>query len=127
MRIRRPEKQQRSLLWLFLSLHKLVDNPCFCRYKKKRMKWDEAKRARNLAKHGLDFAHASLVLDNPLRLDVETVRNNERRMQSFAYVFNRLAVLTVVHTGEDQRIISFRRASREGREVYHEWLAYRFE
>ncbi len=104
----------------------MLDTPCFCRYKK-HMKWDEAKRARNLAKHGLDFAHACLVLDNPLRLDVETVRNNERRMQSFAYVFNRLAVLTVVHIGVDQRIISFRRASRAEREVYHEWLAHRFE
>ena len=35
-----------------------------------------------------------------------------------------LAVLTFVHTGRDgaTRVISFRRASREEREVYDEWL-----
>ena len=44
-------------------------------------------------------------------------------MQSFAYVFEQLAVLTVVHLpGEPPHIISFRRASKEEREVYHEWL-----
>jgi hypothetical protein len=41
----------------------------------------------------------------------------------FAYMFDRLAVLTVVHLPEEQaHIISFRTASKEEREVYHEWL-----
>jgi uncharacterized DUF497 family protein len=45
-------------------------------------------------------------------------------VQSFSYVLNVLAVLTVVHTARDgkARIISFRRASTDEREVYHEWL-----
>jgi len=42
------------------------------------MKWDEAKRIRNLEKHGLDFIDAGEVLDNPFRLDVKTVRNNQK-------------------------------------------------
>ena len=87
------------------------------------MKWDEAKRQKNLKKHGLDFTNANYVLKSPLRLDVEVFRNNETRTQSFAYVFDYLAVLTVVHIESRKRIISFRRASREEREVYHEWLA----
>jgi len=87
------------------------------------MNWDEAKRQRNLKKHGLDFSNADYVLKSPLRLDVEIFRNNEIRTQSFAYVFDYLAVLTVVHIESRKRIISFRRASREEREVYHEWLA----
>ena len=91
------------------------------------MKWDEAKRIKNLVKHGLDFRNAGLVLESLFRLDVETVRNNERRTQSFAYVFERLAVLTVVHIQDGERILSFRRASREEREVYHEWLEKEFE
>ena len=90
------------------------------------MKWDEEKRVKNLMKHGLDFKDVGQVLDSPFRLDVETVRNNERRVQSFAYVFDRLAVLTVVHSGESERIISFRRTSRDEREVYHEWLENEF-
>jgi uncharacterized DUF497 family protein len=86
--------------------------------------WDEAKRAKNLAKHGLDFEHVDLVLKSPYRLDVEVVRSGEARVQSLAYVFDALAVLTVVYVaGSTTRIISFRKASREEREVYHEWLA----
>ena len=85
--------------------------------------WDEQKRVKNLDKHHLDFAGAGLVLDSQFRLDVESVRNNEERTQSFAYVFDRLAVLTVVHLpGTRPHIISFRTASKEEREVYHEWL-----
>ena len=85
--------------------------------------WNEQKRARNLDKHHLDFADAGLVLDSQFRLDVECIRNDETRTQSFAYVFDRLTVLTVVHLpGAPSHIISFRTASKEEREVYHEWL-----
>jgi uncharacterized DUF497 family protein len=91
------------------------------------MKWDESKRKKNIIKHGLDFSNANCVLESPFRLDIDIIRNNENRTQSFAYIFNYLAVLSVVHTGNGKRIISFRRASREEREVYHEWLAEEFE
>lgn len=90
---------------------------------KSRFSWDEIKRAKNLDKHHLDFADAALVLDSQLRLDIESVRNNEKRTQSLAYVFDRLAVLTVVHLQKDcPRIISFRTASEEERKDYHDWL-----
>lgn len=89
-----------------------------------RLTWDESKRLSNLAKHGLDFANANWVLDSAYRLDVEVLRGGELRMQSFAYVFDVLAVLTVVHAPRDGsvRVISFRTASGDEREVYHEWL-----
>ncbi|MGP1676626.1 MAG: BrnT family toxin [Burkholderiales bacterium] len=51
---------------------------------KSRLTWKEQKRAKNLDKHHLDFADAGLVLDSQFRLDVESVRNNEERTQSFA-------------------------------------------
>ena len=90
----------------------------------KPLSWDERKRTANMIKHGLDFANARWVLDSPYRLDVETTRSAEARIQSFAYVMNVLAVLTVVHTPRQQssRVISFRKASREECEVYYEWL-----
>ncbi|MFK5985820.1 MAG: BrnT family toxin [Pseudomonadota bacterium] len=91
------------------------------------MRWDENKRQKNLLKHGLDFFDSDSVLDNPFRLDVHVIRNKEHRVQSFAYVWDYLAVLTVVHTDNGERIISFRRASKEEREVYHEWLANEYE
>ena len=89
-----------------------------------RLIWDEAKRLANLAKHGLDFAAAGEVLHSRYRLDVPVRRAGERRVMSISYALGFLAVLTVVHTGRDgaTRVISFRRASREEREVYDEWL-----
>ena len=85
--------------------------------------WNDAKRELNLSKHQLDFADAEMVLGNPYRLDVVSVRNGQEREQSFAFVFERWAVLTVVHIpGEQPHIISFRPASQLEREIYHEWL-----
>jgi len=91
---------------------------------KTRLIWDEEKRISNLKKHGLDFSDADWVLDSIYRLDVESTRSGELRVQSFSYVLDVLAVLTVVHTARDDaaRIISFRPASNEEREVYYEWL-----
>jgi hypothetical protein len=65
-----------------------------------------------------------MVLDSPYRLDVESVRGGEERTQSFAYVFDVLAVLTVVHVAREDalRIVSFRPASEEERSAYHDWL-----
>jgi len=86
--------------------------------------WDEAKRQSNLLKHGLDFADAPEVLDSRYRLDISIVRGGELRMQSISYALGFLAVLTVVHTERDDatRVISFRHASNEEREVYDAWL-----
>lgn len=86
--------------------------------------WDETKRARNLSKHGLDFADADLVLENPYVLVVDSPRSGELRQQAFAYVFEALAVLTVVFVpGEARcRIVSFRPAKRNERRQYHDWL-----
>ena len=89
-----------------------------------RLIWDAAKRASNLRKHGLDFADAGWVLDSFHRLDSETRRGDEWRMESFSYVTDVLAVLMVVHTARDgaARVISFRPASDEESEVYYDWL-----
>lgn len=89
-----------------------------------RLTWDEAKRRRNLRRHGLDFAHAGEVIESRFRLDIAIVRRGETRTQSISYALGFLAVLTVVHTDRDgaTRVISFRRASKEEREVYDDWL-----
>ena len=50
------------------------------------MIWNETKRALNLEKHGLDFVDTGLVLSNRYRLEFETVRNEEVRRQTFAYI-----------------------------------------
>ncbi len=69
-----------------------------------------------------------MVLDSAYRLDVERTRNQERRTQPFAYVFDMLAVLTLVHVRRDEalRSISFRPASEVERNAYHVWLEHDF-
>ena len=91
--------------------------------------WDPEKRQTNLDKHGLDFIDAVAVLDSPYRLDVQSVQNQELRTQSFAYVFDVLAVLSVVHVSRENsmRIISFRPASEIERTAYHDWLENDFD
>jgi len=86
--------------------------------------WDEAKRASNLEKHGLDFIDADLVLESSCVQIVDSPRDGQARQQAFAYVFGQLRVLTVVFVpGEGRcRIISFRSAKRNEREAYHAWL-----
>ncbi len=87
------------------------------------LEWDEQKRRNNLLKHDLDFAEARWVLESDIRFDVESHRKGEPRTQSMAYVFDRLAVLTLVHIpGANVRIVSFRKASTKERKQYHEWL-----
>lgn len=87
------------------------------------MIWDESKRRQNIQKHGLDFADAELVLDNQYRLEFESIRNGEARRQTFAYVAEVLTVLTVIWLpGNKRRIISFRRAHKLEKEMYHAWL-----
>ena len=88
-----------------------------------RYQWDVTKRSANLAKHGLDFADADLVLESPHVLVLESPRKGEQRQQAFAYVFEVLTVLTVVYVpGDCHRLISFRPAKRKEREAYHDWL-----
>jgi uncharacterized DUF497 family protein len=91
---------------------------------KTKLTWDEKKRQGNIVKHGFDFADADLVLGSDIRLDIAVFRNGEERVQSFAYVFDRLAVLTLVHVARDNttRIISFRPANETESEEYYGWL-----
>jgi len=91
---------------------------------KTKLIWDETKRQINLQKHGLDFADASWVLDSRYRLDIVSMRHGEYRVQSFSYVMERLAVLTIIHVERQglARIISFRPASQLESEDYCEWL-----
>jgi uncharacterized DUF497 family protein len=86
--------------------------------------WDEAKRQSNLAKHGLDFAVVNAVLESRYRLDIASPQKGENRVQSYAYVMNKLCVLTVVHLDRDgaARIISFRDANEKESEVYYAWI-----
>ena len=91
---------------------------------KTRYTWDETKRGKNLRKHGLDLRDGWKVLESRYRLEIDSDRNQESRKQVFAYVYDVLAVLTLVYlpTEDIFHFISLRRASRKERDIYYEWL-----
>lgn len=84
--------------------------------------WDEAKRKSNLKKHGLDFADAYLVYENPDKCTYEASRDDEYRLMdvALAVIKGRLLTLVYCERGDKVRVISFRNASREERKRYEE-------
>lgn len=94
----------------------------YCSYNKLVIVWDENKRKSNLAKHGLDFADAFLVYENPEKLTLLSSRKDEDRRLDVAMIEVQGMVLALVYTerGQHVRVISFRIASRRERRRYAE-------
>jgi uncharacterized protein len=83
------------------------------------LEWDEAKRLKNEQRRGLDFRDAGLMFDGRPLTTAASRRNNEGRFVSTAEIDGKLYTVVWLWRGENQRIISFRRAS------YAEERAYR--
>ena len=89
--------------------------------------WDDAKNERNQRKHGVSFAAAQLVFDDPLHVTrQDRIENGEQRWQTVGLVGG-VAVLLVAHTWletdsgiEHIRIISARRATKLEGKVYEQ-------
>jgi len=75
--------------------------------------WDERKRRRNLAKHGIDFHDAEMIFDGPL-VTVEDTRENygELRYVALGLLADVVVSLTYTERGAQIRIISIRKALR---------------
>jgi uncharacterized DUF497 family protein len=75
--------------------------------------WDRKKASQNLAKHGVRFADAALVLDDPYAI---TVADNESEPSELRWVTlgtdpqGRVLVVVYTYRGEDLRLISARPA-----------------
>lgn len=82
--------------------------------------WDEHKRQSNLEKHGLDFADAHLVYENPAKLTLQSLERGEDRHVDIALVEVAGLVLALIYVPRDGdvRVISFRRASKTERRLY---------
>ncbi len=81
--------------------------------------WDEAKRARNLRKHGIDFAHAPEIFDG-LTLTAEDGRYDYGEQRFLTLGMLEGQVVSVAHTESAGgiRIISIRRATRHETHFY---------
>jgi uncharacterized DUF497 family protein len=82
--------------------------------------WDEAKRAVNLQKHGLDFLAAHRVYESANKITYRIQELPEERFLDLALVEIEGVVLALVYTTRNGnvRFISFRRASRRERRKY---------
>lgn len=82
--------------------------------------WDESKRTLNLAKHSIDFVDAIKVFHDTNRIELETERNGEQRLQTIGMVEGMTIILVAyIDRNKKKRIISARRASKKEREAYH--------
>ncbi len=84
-----------------------------------RYEWDNAKRAINLGKHGVDFRDIER-FDWGGALIMPEVRHNEQRFVASGFLDGRLHVVVYSRRGTYRRIISFRKANRREERRYAE-------
>jgi len=88
--------------------------------------WDEAKAAKNLRKHGIQFEDAVEVFDAPFSItEQDRIEGGEYRWQTLGTTINKTLLLLVVHTIHTEdgnieiiRIISARKANKKERARY---------
>ena len=84
--------------------------------------WDPQKAPTNLAKHGVRFSDAELVLYDPLAVTVEDEdAEDEQRLVTIGVdAVGRILVVVYTLRGDDLRLISARQATRRERRAYEE-------
>ena len=83
--------------------------------------WDTGKATSNVAKHGVRFADAALVFDDPVAITVvddESDPIEQRLVVLGADSAGRILVVVYIWRGDDIRLISARRAEPHEREEY---------
>lgn len=86
--------------------------------------WDENKNAQNLKKHGISFEEAQEIFDGIVFTAIdERFDYGEIREISIGAIQG-VVIVTVIHTERNQfiRIISARKATRQERETYYDYL-----
>jgi len=92
-----------------------------------RYAWDDKKRVENLKKHGLDFADAHTVIEDPLGAESVYFENGEERTNTIG-ALGPIIVAVATHTsrtdegGEVIRIISLRKATSKERRAYEDGI-----
>jgi uncharacterized DUF497 family protein len=83
--------------------------------------WDEQKRQKNLADHGLDFAGCDAIRDN-FTITREDVRHayGEKRLVTFGLLEGEVVVLVYIERRQGPHIISLRKAEKHEARYYFE-------
>jgi uncharacterized DUF497 family protein len=83
--------------------------------------WDNEKAAENLAKHGIPFAYATRVFDDPYHTEEEDPDfYDEVRYHAVGMVENLLIFVAYTYRHDNIRLISARKATPRERRQYHE-------
>ena len=80
--------------------------------------WDEAKSATNKEKHGIDFAEATAVWEDPRRVEVPARTVDEPRWLVIGRIGEKHWSAVVTYREGKARLISVRRARTEEVEIY---------
>ena len=89
-----------------------------------RFRFDPAKRAANLKKHGLDLADARQVIESGQTVTFEDKRfdYSEERFVTLGPLGDTLVAVVTAETEDHIRIISMRKADRHEQAIYRENL-----
>ena len=85
--------------------------------------WDENKAVKNLAKHGVSFAEAKTIFDDPLYVDfydLDHSEDEERYLIVGESNRGRLLIVSYTERRESIRIISAREVTKSESEAYEE-------
>ena len=83
--------------------------------------WDEAKRRKNLEKHGIDFVRAKQIrLDDVLEVRSAQHRYSEPRHLAYGLISGRIIAVVFTWRGDKIRLISARRARHHERKAYQD-------
>jgi len=87
------------------------------------IRWDEAKRKKNIRDHGIDLAEVACVFDAPM-VTVEDQRESygEQRLLSLGWFRNRVVFLVWTERNDCARMISCRYGDKHETRAYFETL-----
>jgi len=85
-----------------------------------RYRYDPAKKAVNLRKHGLDFDDAPKVIESDANVTFEDRRFDygEQRFITMGLLNGEVVVVVTAETDEEIRVISMRKAEQNEQEIY---------
>ena len=86
------------------------------------VEWDPDKAIANASRHGVDFADAAIALEDPNAITIEDPdsEDEERYISLGADPIGRILVTVYTPRGDNLRLISSRRASKQERRSYEE-------
>lgn len=87
--------------------------------------WDDDKDRANRAKHGVNFEEALSIFDGPTLTKIDDRRNYGEVRQITTGMVSPDIVLVVAHTdrGGKIRLISARKANRQERQAFYDYLS----